>query len=163
MVVEAPSRVAYRFDRFTLDPVRGTLLDAGGTELALRPKSFALLRYLAERAGRPVGRAELMAAVWPGLHVTEDSVVQCVVDIRRALGDDAQVLLRTLPRRGYLLDAPVSRDQIAAAAVLSGATADEDAVPRPPAGGPMVVVLPFEDIGGEPGRGYFADGLTRTS
>jgi adenylate cyclase len=46
-----------------------------------------------------------MHAVWPGIFVSDDSVAQCVRDIRRALGDDAQQLLRTLLRRGYLLTA----------------------------------------------------------
>jgi DNA-binding winged helix-turn-helix (wHTH) protein len=49
---------------------RGALL-ADGTERPLRPKSFALLRHLAERAGQLVGRDEIMEAVWPGTFVTE--------------------------------------------------------------------------------------------
>ena len=87
----------YRFDRFTLDPVRGALLAAGGTEVALRPKAFALLTRLVENAGRLLDRDEIMRAVWPGVIVTDDSVTQCVKEIRRALGDDGQRLVKASP------------------------------------------------------------------
>src|SRR3954454_959660 len=94
--------VAYCFDRFTLDLPRGTLLAPDGSELPLRPKSFALLRLLVENAGRLLDRDVIMAAVWPDVFVTDDSITQCVRDVRRALGDEAQRLLRTVPRRGYI-------------------------------------------------------------
>ena len=78
---------AYRFDRFTLDLTRGALLAEDGAELPLRPKSFALLRLLVENAGRLLDRDAIMAAVWPDVFVTDDSIAQCVRDVRRALGD----------------------------------------------------------------------------
>ncbi|MBD0276015.1 MAG: winged helix-turn-helix domain-containing protein, partial [Acetobacteraceae bacterium] len=54
----------------------------------LRPKAFALLRHLVENAGRLVDKDELLAAVWPGVFVTEDSVTLCVRELRRALDDE---------------------------------------------------------------------------
>ena len=108
----------YRFDRFTLDTVRGALLAAGGTEVALRPKAFSLLARLVENAGRLLDRDEIMRAIWPGVVVTEDSITQCVKEIRRALGDDDQRLLRTLPRRGFLFAAAVSREDATATVVV---------------------------------------------
>src|SRR5262245_65820012 len=102
-------RAAYRFDRFTLDPERGALLGPEGTELTLRPKSFALLQLFVENAGRLLDRDAIMTAVWPDVFVSDDSITQCVRDIRRALSDEAQTLLRTVPRRGYLFAAEVSR------------------------------------------------------
>ena len=107
-VEHAPSAAAYRFYGFTLDLVRGALLAADGAEVALRPKAFALLRRFVESAGRLIDKDEIMAAVWPGVIVTDDSVTQVVKEIRRALGDDAQRLLRTVPRRGFLFAAEVS-------------------------------------------------------
>src|SRR5277367_5225252 len=98
----------YAFDRFVLHLERGALL-ADGVERALRPKSFALLRHFVESPGRLIDRDEIMHAVWPGVFVSDDGIAQCVMDIRRALGDDKQQLLRTLPRRGYLLMAQVVR------------------------------------------------------
>jgi TolB-like protein len=78
------------------------LLDRGTPRL-MRPRAQALLTHLARNLGRVVPKAELLDAVWPGLHVTEDSLTQCVRDIRKVLGDDAQSLVRTIARRGYML------------------------------------------------------------
>jgi DNA-binding winged helix-turn-helix (wHTH) protein len=72
-------------DIFTLDLQGCSLLR--GDEVRLRPKSFDVLRYLVERAGRLVSKEELIQAIWPDLFVTEDSVVQCIGNIRTALGD----------------------------------------------------------------------------
>src|SRR5919199_3460073 len=113
-----PRGTVYHFDRFTLDLVRGALLAAGGTEIALRPKAFALLRQMVENAGRLINKDEIMAAVWPGVVVTEDSVTQVVKEIRRALGDGEQRLLRTVPRRGFLFAAEVSREHDRATLVV---------------------------------------------
>src|SRR3954470_1475964 len=99
---------AWRFDRFTLDLARGALLADSGSEVALRPKSFALLRLLVENAGRLLDRDAIMAAVWPGVVVGGESITQCLRDIRKALGDEAQQLLKTVPKRGYLLAAEVT-------------------------------------------------------
>lgn len=97
----------YRFGEFTLDAARACLR-RGETEVALRPKSFALLEYLTTHAGRVVGKDELLSAVWPGLVVTEDSLTRCVSEVRAALGDSAQTVIKTVTKRGYLFDAPVT-------------------------------------------------------
>ncbi len=109
MEAEKERRAAYRFDRFVLDPERGALLAPDGTELPLRPKSFALLQLFVENAGRLLDRDAIMTAVWPDVFVSDNSITQCVHDIRRAFGDEAQALLRTVPRRGYVFSAEVSR------------------------------------------------------
>ena len=62
-----------------------------------------MLLELARRPGEVVTKRDLMAWVWPGVAVTDDSLVQCVVEIRRALGDSGQRVVRTMPRRGYVL------------------------------------------------------------
>lgn len=86
------------------DPVRGELLDRSGRPVHLRPRAMQALEVLLAHAGRLVSRDELMAAVWPGIIVTDDSLVQCIGDIRRALGDTGHQLLQTVPRRGYRLE-----------------------------------------------------------
>ena len=95
-----------RFDRFALDLTRGCVR-IGGEDIDLRPKPFEVLRYLAENAGRLVPKQELFEAVWPDVTVTDDSLVQCIRELRSKLGDDSHRVIKTVPRRGYILDVPV--------------------------------------------------------
>ena len=95
------------FDRYVLDLSRGCLL-LNGNEVALRPKTFAVLRFLAENAGRLVTKDEIFAAVWPNLVVTDDTLVQSIGELRRELGGDGPRLIKTIPRRGYRFDASVT-------------------------------------------------------
>ena len=71
--------------------------------IALRPRSLAMLQYLAERPGSLVTKAELLQQVWAGAHVSDDVLRASARDIRRALGDDAQApqYLETVGRQGY--------------------------------------------------------------
>jgi DNA-binding winged helix-turn-helix (wHTH) protein len=100
-------RDAYRICSLTLDANCELLLAADGTELPLRPKTFALLRLLVQNAGRTVSKEQIMTSVWPNLFVTENNINQCVHEIRGALGAGSKHILRTRPRRGYQLDAAV--------------------------------------------------------
>lgn len=90
------------FGPFVLDPEAGGLVD-GSREVPLPPKPFETLHYLASRPGRVVSKTELLDSLWAETHVTEDVLVQCVVEIRRALGDHARQprYIQTVPRRGY--------------------------------------------------------------
>jgi DNA-binding winged helix-turn-helix (wHTH) protein len=108
-IVMASSRqfIAYRFGCFVLDLERGALLAPDGKELPLRPKSFALLLLLVENAGRLMSQEAIMESLWPNVFVTENSVCQCVRDIRNALGSEACQTLRTVTRRGYLFTSEV--------------------------------------------------------
>lgn len=101
--------VVFRFGEFTLDTVRGTLTRRG-TAIPLRPKSYAVLLHLVEHAGQLVGKNDLMGAVWGKTVVTDGSLTQCVIDIRRALDDHDQQYVRTIPRRGFVFEAPVTRE-----------------------------------------------------
>lgn len=112
----------WRFDRFELDLQRGTL-SAAGQKIALRPKTFALLSHLVAHAGRLISKDELLDTVWPGVVVTEDSVIQCVGELRAALGDRAQQLIKTVTRRGYMLDAAVEPLHPGSPSPASGAVA----------------------------------------
>ena len=100
------------FNNFTLDLTRGCLL-RGAEEIKLRPKSFETLRHLVENGGRLISKNELIEAVWPDTSVTDDSLVQCLIDIRRALGEEGQQIVRTVPRRGYIFAAVVTRNDLA--------------------------------------------------
>jgi len=110
--VTSKSHHTYSFNDFTVDLDRRCLLRCGH-EVKLRPKVFDALRYLVENNNRLVTKAELIAAVWSDSFVTDDSLVQCLVELRRALGDGAQEYIKTVPRRGYIFDAVVTGDSAA--------------------------------------------------
>jgi DNA-binding winged helix-turn-helix (wHTH) protein len=95
------------FDRFALDLRRGSLR-AGRQAIELRPKAFDVLCHLVENDRRLVPKEELLAAVWPGISVSDDSLVQCIRELRAKLGDDGHRLIKTVARRGYMLDVPVT-------------------------------------------------------
>lgn len=100
-------RQQYRFGDFILD-LEGGFLRRGGEEVSLRPKSFEVLAYLVKHHGRLVTKTALIEAVWPDTAVTDNSLARCLVEIRRALGDDSQQMIRTVARRGYVFTAPVT-------------------------------------------------------
>src|SRR3954470_17273262 len=93
-----------RSESHTLDPARRSL-SRDGELLTLRPQAMEVLCHLARQGGRPVSKAELFQAVWPGISVTDDSLVQCVRDIRRVLRDSYRRIVKTVPRVGYLFAA----------------------------------------------------------
>src|SRR5262245_51523982 len=102
-----PQHQVLLFDGFSLDLKRGCLFGPDGEEIRLRPKSFDVLTYLVENGGRLVGKHELLGSVWPDVAVTDDSLVQCLIEVRRALGDETQRFIKTVPRRGYVFVAKV--------------------------------------------------------
>lgn len=102
-------RHAFRFGEFVLDLDRESL-SRSGRELRLRPKSLAVLAHLVRHSGRLVTKEELLDAIWGHRHVTEGALTQCLVDIRRAMGDEAREMVRTVPRRGFIFEPEVIAD-----------------------------------------------------
>src|SRR5262245_56614849 len=88
---------------YVLDLEQGQLRDPDGRVVQLRPQAETVLVELARRPGELVTKQDLNARVWPDISATEDSLVQCIVEIRRALNDSDKQVVRTVPRRGYLL------------------------------------------------------------
>jgi len=135
---------AYVFSGATFEPASGAL-NQGARSASLRPRTAAVLRCLLEHAGEVVSKEHLLKEVWADLIVTENSLAQCVKEIRRALADSSETLLKTIPRRGYLLSARVER------------TAKSiEPLRRPRA----IIVMPLANLGGEPEQDYFAEALT---
>ena len=101
------------------DQARDIFLWASGREIKLRPQSLLVLKMLAGSPGQVVDRETLIAAVWPDLHVGDDSIVQCVRDIRRELGDQDRSIVRTVPKRGYKLVSDRAQGRVVAAPAQS--------------------------------------------
>ena len=134
--------ISFEFAGHILDLQQGRLR-RGGVDVALRRKSFSLLTYLVQNSGRVLGKDELVAAIWPDVEVSDDSLAQCMKDIRKALGAEGAGFIQTVPRRGYIVDD--SRIHL---------LRDERADPNP-----SVAVLPFTVMSSEPEQEFFADGI----
>jgi TolB-like protein/DNA-binding winged helix-turn-helix (wHTH) protein/tetratricopeptide (TPR) repeat protein len=117
---------AFRFAGYTLDMTRGALRN-GEHAIELRPKSFEVLRYLVENAGRLISKDEIIQAVWSNVVVSDESLTRCISDVRAALADEQQRIIKTVPRRGYILDVQVSETSIAGAGVAGVASAETTA------------------------------------
>jgi len=77
--------------------------------LPLKPKPFAILRYLMDHAGRLVTQDQLLEAVWPDTYVQPEVLKRHIFEVRDVLGDDSKdpTYIETLPRRGYQFIAAV--------------------------------------------------------
>jgi DNA-binding winged helix-turn-helix (wHTH) protein/Flp pilus assembly protein TadD len=105
-----------RFSGFELDSERAELRAPDGGTIRLRPKTLEILRLLAKNAGRVLSKQQLMEAVWPNVHVGEDSLFQCIREIRAALADDKRQVVRVISGRGYLFQATVTEVPVPAEA-----------------------------------------------
>jgi TolB-like protein/DNA-binding winged helix-turn-helix (wHTH) protein/cytochrome c-type biogenesis protein CcmH/NrfG len=172
------------FDDYVLDLARGCLLRAG-QEVTLRPKTFAVLRYLVEHMGELVSKETLLAAVWPNLIVTDDTLVQSIGELRRAFAEAGRDYITTVPRRGYRFEPPRAaapnagrvkhafrwrwKYGIAAPLALAVTVAalwfamrPRDTGPEAATGArPAIAVLPFQNQNDAASREYLADGLTQ--
>lgn len=79
--------------------------DAAGEPVALRAKSAQLLNYLLRHNKMLVSKDTLASVIWPKSIASDESISQCISDIRKALGDDSHSILETFPKRGYRIHA----------------------------------------------------------
>jgi DNA-binding winged helix-turn-helix (wHTH) protein len=140
------------------------LRDHSGEEIALRFRSRQVLSFLMCHRGEVVARNALANAAWDVKTVSDDSIAQCIADIRRALSDEGKRIVETVPRQGYRLVVPAGRSS---ARVRSGDTAGavrRSERPDRDARAPAIEVVPLENMGicgeGPPGlRAVLAEAI----
>lgn len=125
-------RAVYEFAGLRLDTGRA-VLERAGRPVSLYPRAFDALKLLAERSNQLLPKDELLAQLWPGLVVEENSLARVMSDLRKALGESANCIV-TVARRGYRLDADVRTLSRATAPATTGCKA--------------LAVLPFSAVGG---------------
>ena len=141
------------FGRYRFEPATARLW-ADQREIKLTRKAASVLGLLVGRAGQPVTKQELFAAVWSNTVVSDDALTTCIQELRKALGDDAKQprYIETRHRYGYCFVAELTRDTLAPAA-----NAAEPAAPT--SDQPAIAVLPFMDMSPSRDQDYFCEGL----
>lgn len=136
----------YVFANCVLDMDRRELR-RGSALVAVEPQVLDLIAHLIRHRDRVVSKDDLLGAIWHGRLVSESALFNRINAARRAIGDtgEHQRLIRTFPRKGLRFVAEVRQES-------------PDPLPLPDR--PSIAVLPFVDLGGEPGQDYFADGIT---
>jgi len=147
------------FGRWRLLPVSRRLL-AGDVPIPLGSRAFDLLLALIEARGELVTKDELLRRLWPGTIVEENNLQVQVSALRKAFGEDAPRLIATIPGRGYRFGGVVQASDPAVAVAALRPSGEPEGMPPPPTSRPMMVVLPFANMTGDPEQEYFADGMT---
>jgi len=95
-------RRIYLCENLEIDGLLGCV-KRDGQEQYLRQQCLQVLVYILERRERMVGKEELIDRFWRDTAVTDNAVVQCIAEIRRALGDDPRHprFIKTIPKVGY--------------------------------------------------------------
>lgn len=83
------------------NPTTRALTFKDGRPAQLRNKSKEVLSFLVKNPSRTVTKIEVIEAVWSDVVVSDESLVQCIADIRRVIGKDARQIVETVPREGY--------------------------------------------------------------
>ncbi|MER8393943.1 winged helix-turn-helix domain-containing protein [Mesorhizobium sp. M1340] len=184
--IDPKSAETITFGGFVFLTKSNELRTVEGKAVDLRSQSAEVLYALAARPGEIVSKDVLMQAVWPDTFVTDDSLTQCIADIRRAFGDDGHVIVETFPKRGYRLNADASdaadpnaaagterartrfsqRGFILAALVLVAAAIGAyfgaeiwRAAPVRSRDMPRIAILPFDDMSTGADVGYLSDAV----
>ncbi|MDU8945194.1 winged helix-turn-helix domain-containing tetratricopeptide repeat protein [Ovoidimarina sediminis] len=154
-----------------LDGSDGSLRRHTGEAVELRPQSREVPAHLARAPGRTVSREEFTEAVWDGRQVSDDSLVQCIAEIRSALGDHERNIIQTVPRKGYRFVPPDGAQRqgagrrrallpAAAVVVLVAVVVGFGFWPQQQTSrAPVVAVLPLDDLSAAPHQGYLNDAL----
>ena len=156
------------------EPGTGKLTQADGSPAELRHKSKEVLALLVAHRGQTVPKRVFFDSIWADVAVGDESLAQCIADIRRLLGAEAKSIVQTIPREGYRLNAtPASpaiveqphRHRMASAMVLGAvlvglAVWSFQSTSQARSGPPVVAVLPLDDLSLGENKGALGDMLS---
>ena len=156
----------FLFGDYALDIGRRELT-SGPDLISVGPQVFDLLVYLVQNRTRVVSKDDLLEAIWRGRIVSESTLSSHINAVRKAVGDSGkqQRLIHTVARKGFrfvgeVWEAQAQGDRGPAKSTLptrSDETSHVPALAYPDK--PSIVVLPFQNMSGDPEQDYFADGM----
>jgi TolB-like protein len=135
-----------RFGELRLNTRERQLLGPTGA-IELSDRSFDILLALLSRPNELVEKSILFDAAWPGAVVEENTLQVHVSALRKALGPN---LIATVHGRGYRYAGPAPVATAQANSSIRATVARK----------PVVAVMPFANLSGDPEQLYFADGIT---
>jgi len=106
----------FEFGEFRLDTAE-QVLRRNGVVVSLAPKAVDVLELLLRRHGSVLSRAEMIESLWPDTFVEEANLTVAISMLRKALGEESNHFIRTVPKRGYTFTAPVQEISPQAATV----------------------------------------------
>jgi adenylate cyclase len=138
-----------RFGCFRFEPASSRLFDQDA-EIKLTPKAAQVLAALLEQPGAPLSKQELFDRAWRGTIVSDDALVSCIQELRKALGDDSKNprFIETRHRLGYRF-----------AAAVQPLPAERRGISPAPAAEAAIAVLPFADMSAGRDLDYLCEGL----
>lgn len=151
----------YLFENCSLD-ADCRELRRGADVVSMAPQAFDLLFYLIRNRDRVVSSDDLIAAIWGGRIVSENAVTTRLNVVRDAIGDNGkeQRLLKTFPRRGFRFVGSVREECGHSGAPTRDISHDAPALARDFSGRPSIIVLPFDNLSGDPSLNIFGEGFT---
>ena len=149
----------YRFDEFELD-TQSYQLNKGGSPVAIEPQVFDLLQYLVANRDKLVTRRELFDTIWSGRVVSDTSLSNHIKSARKAVGDNGQqqAYIKTVHGRGYQF-VGVTHEMMNHGSDLDLLAVDET-IGSSDNHGPLVVVLPFQNLSSDAEQKFFAEGMS---
>ncbi|MDH5798758.1 MAG: winged helix-turn-helix domain-containing protein, partial [Paracoccaceae bacterium] len=164
------NRLEIRLGQIVFDLDTRDLRDQAGNRIELRNKSSEVLAFLSAHPGQIVSKSDIMDAVWSEVTVSDESLTQCIADIRRALGDKNQRILKTHIGKGYSLNASYARSRRSGGALIVASVLGAIAIaagvfwfltgtgPAPNAI-PRIAVLAFDDLSVGEEKGWLGDAI----